>query len=330
MNYRKLIYRFVLMGAVVLVSLLHVSCDRFREDLPECRLRVRFKYDYHMLSVDAFHEKVEKVTLYVFDQEGKFMFMRSEEGDALATGYYSMELELPVGRYKMMAWATARDDNSYDITAHVPGRTSIEDMELRLLRDDSPVIDREIDDLWYGEILDVHFTGTADQMETINLIKNTNKVRFVFMGNNNMPIDLDDYTCEIVENNGYLAYDNSLLADETLSYRPYYTEQRNESTAVVEMNTMRLMARGDARFTVTKKSALRAAQPVLDINLIDYLVLTRLQEHAHWDEQEYLDREDAYRILFVLSGTSTEERWVAMKIYVNDYLCYSQEEEMLE
>ncbi len=318
----------MLAGAVMLMSLLGASCDRFQENLPECRLMVRFKYDYHMLSVDAFHEKVENVTLYVFDEEGRFLFMQSEQGAALATGYYRMPLQLPVGRYKMLAWATTRNDASYSIKTQVRGETAIEEMQLQLRRAASRIVDREIDDLWYGEILEVNFTGTENRTATINLIKDTNKVRFIFMGNNNMAIDLEDYVYEIVEDNGFMAYDNSLIADETLSYRPYYTEQRNESTAVVEMNTMRLMEHGDARFIVTKKNA-PGAQPVLDINLIDYLVLTRLQEHAHWGEQEYLDREDSYRILFIFSETSTENKWIAMKIYVNDYLCYSQEEEMV-
>lgn len=67
-----------------------ISCDAFNENLPECRLFVKFKYDYNMLSVCAFHKQVDKVELYVFDKDGKFLFQQAEEGDALATGNYQM------------------------------------------------------------------------------------------------------------------------------------------------------------------------------------------------------------------------------------------------
>lgn len=75
------------------------SCDSFNEDLPECRLSVKFKYDYNMEFADAFHAQVDKVELYVFDKNGKYLFKQAEEGSALSTGNYLMEVELPVGQY---------------------------------------------------------------------------------------------------------------------------------------------------------------------------------------------------------------------------------------
>lgn len=323
MNDRKLIYKVILAGAAIIASLHQVSCDRFREDLPQCRLEVAFKYDYNVKSVCAFHEEVKKVDLYVFDADGKFLFVQSGEGAPLATGNYRMELEVPVGRYKLMAWATTGDDDSYEIAGLTPGSSSIEDVKLKLKRGASPVIDREIDALWYGEILDIHFTGTRHQTETINLIKDTNKIRFAFIGNNMAQLKLEDYTYEIIGANGYLGHDNALLADDVLSYRPYYSEQRNASSVLVEMNTMRLMASGDMRFVVTRKSD---SKKVLDFNLTDYLVLTKMEGHA-WGEQEYLDRQDEYAIALIFSECAVNELWLAVQITINGWTCYLQEED---
>ena len=50
---------------------------------------------------------------------------------------------------------------------------------------------------------------------------------------------MNDYEYEIIESNGHLAYDNSLLEDDVLSFRPYYMEQKSSSAAAVELNTMR-------------------------------------------------------------------------------------------
>lgn len=324
MNDRKLIYRILLVSAAVFVSLLQISCDRFREDLPECRLLVRFKYDYNMLSVDAFHEKVKKVNLYVFDEDGKFLFVQSAQGPPLASGDYRMELDIPAGRYKLMAWAGAGSDDSYDVAKLVAGQSSIEDMKLKLKRETSLVIDREIDALWYGEVLDIHYTGTKYQTETINLIKDTNKIRFAFIGNNMARLNLEDYTYEIIGANGHPGYDNALLPDDVLSYRPYYSEQRNASSVLVEMNTMRLIGRGDTRFVVTRKST---GKPVLDFNLVDYLVLTKMEGHP-WGEQEYLDRQDEYAIVMIFSqcGKDADEYWLAMQVTINDWTCHFQQE----
>ena len=86
MELKNLIHYFCLSLFLVTGSLFVTSCNIFDEDLPECRLYVKFKYDYNMLFTDAFHTQVDKVELYVFDKEGKFLFMQSEEGDVLATG----------------------------------------------------------------------------------------------------------------------------------------------------------------------------------------------------------------------------------------------------
>lgn len=306
--------------------LFQTSCGTLWEDQEECRFFVEFKYDYNMTSADAFHTKVERVDLYVFDRDGKYLFTQSEQGEPLASGNYRMELTLAPGQYRLMAWAGAGNHDSYDVSALTPGVSSIEEMTLKVKRGATAVIDQQIDDLWYGEILDVNLTGTHHQIETINLIKDTNKVRFVFIGNGDATLNLNEYTYEIIEDNGFLGYDNALLADEKISYRPYYTEQRNASSVVVEMNTLRFMERADARFVVTPKAT---GVPVLDINLVDYLVLTKMEDHD-WDEQQYLDRQDEFAIIYIFApeGGDLNARWIALQIHINGWTCYIQENEI--
>ena len=86
--------------------------------------------------------------LYVFDKDGKFLFSQVEEGEALATGNYQMEVKLPIGEYQFLAWAGARD--SYDI--YTPrGENTITDMRLRLKREESLIISKELEPLWYRD-----------------------------------------------------------------------------------------------------------------------------------------------------------------------------------
>ncbi|NDV59195.1 FimB/Mfa2 family fimbrial subunit [Bacteroides sp. 519] len=301
------------------------SCTNLFEDLPECRLFVKFKYDYNMHSVDAFHKQVDKVELYVFDKDGKFLFKQTEEGSPLATGNYLMEVEAPIGEYKFMAWAGAHD--SYDIVSLTPGTSTIEELKLKLKRPQSLIINKELEPLWYGEIIDVNFTGTKHQTEIINLIKDTNKVRFIFQGRTtDWQMNVDDYTYEIIESNGYLDYDNSLLSDDALSYQPYYKEQVEPSAGLVELNTMRLMANRQAYFKVTEKAT---GKIVFDVNLANFLIMLRLEEYKNWSNQEYLDREDSYRVvLFFSEEGSTTDSWLAVQIQINGWTHYLQTSEV--
>lgn len=308
MNLKSLICHIAL-GILIVSSGLMMSCNSFNEDLPECRLLVKFKYDYNMEFADAFYSQVDKVELYVFDKSGKFLFKQAEEGSALSTGNYQMEVELPVGEYQFMAWAGARE--SYDITQLTPGVSTITELKLKLKRETSLIINKKMETLWYGELLNIDFAGTAHQMETINLIRDTKLVRFGFQGyKEDWTLNVDDYYYEIIESNGHLGYDNSLLADDVLSFRPYNVEQKNPSTAYVDMNTMRLMKDRQTRLTVTEKAT---NKKVFDINLIDYLTMTNM-EGGSMDSQEYLDRQSNYHIIFFLS-----ESWLAVQIVINGW-----------
>jgi len=319
MNFKKLLNQ-IAFGVITLIALLQMtSCEHLNEDLPECRLSVRFKFDYNMLSADAFHTQVDKVELYVFDEEGKFLFSKMEEGAVLKNGNYRMNMDLPVGRYKFVAWAGVHD--SYSIPELEKGISDITDLKLKLKRDKSLIIDKELEPVWYGEIIDVNFTGTTNKTEVINLIKDTNKIRFAFQSyadnDDDWTLDMNAYDYEIIESNGYINYDNTLLPDDVISYQPYFKEQKSPSAVAVELNTMRLMADRSTRFVVTEKAT---GRKVFSINLIEYLALLQMEGH-NWSEQEYLDRQDEYVIVFFF-----RESWTAIQININGWTYYIQTE----
>lgn len=307
----------LIFGILTISSGISTSCNALNEDLPECRLFVKFKYDYNMESVDSFHKQVDKVELYVFDKNGKFLFSQSEEGQALASGHYLMEVVVPFGQYRFMAWAGARD--SYEIADLTPGVTTIEEMELKLKRPASLMVDRQLERLWYGETIDVNFTGKINQVETINLIHDINVVSFIFqsISFHHWGIDLEDYEFEIVESNGRIGHDNSLLDDDVLSYRPYYTEQISPEAIKVELSTLRLMSDRETRFIVTDKVS---DVQVMNISLRDYFARS-LTQYRNWTVQEYFDRQWEWDIVFLLSDS-----WHATQVTINDWTWYLQTE----
>ncbi|WP_295937313.1 FimB/Mfa2 family fimbrial subunit [uncultured Alistipes sp.] len=325
MTIRNIIYRLTF-GCLVASSWIFTSCDSFYEDLPECRLYVEFKYDYNILSADAFYSQVDKVELYVFDQNGLFMFKQTDQGAPLASKNYRMEVPLAFGKYKFMAWAGARD--SYEITALTPNVSKIEEVRLKLKRNADLTVDNELEPLWYGEIIDVDFTGKTNQTETVNLIKDTNYFRFVFQADaqSETTLALDAYEYEIIEANGYIDYLNGLLTDPVLSYRPYFRQQASDKRIVVELNMLRLMADREPRLVVTEKAT---GKKVYDLNLVHLLQLTEMemyQERYGWDAQEYFDRQDVYSIVFYFS-TIWDDR-ITIQINANSWTWYFQSNEV--
>ena len=167
----------------------------------------------------------------------------------------------------------------------------------------------ELHPLWHS--LDT-FTVTRDMPEadTISLAKNTNKLRVVLQNVMGEDMDVNNFSFRIVADNGYMDYDNSLLQDPTIHYLPYYTENvelgadptpgatvGGQYVAVAEMNTMRLMAGRNYRLIIRHHGW---EKDVLNVNLNDYLLLTKMEGHRI-SPQEYLDRQDEYSIIFFLT-----------------------------
>ena len=102
-------------------------------------------------------------------------------------------------------------------------------------------------------------------------------------------MDVNNFSFRIVADNGYMDYDNSLLQDPTIHYLPYYTENvelgadptpgatvGGQYVAVAEMNTMRLMAGRNYRLIIRHHGW---EKDVLNVNLNDYLLLTKMEGH---------------------------------------------------
>ena len=212
----------------------------------------------------------------------KFLFSQVEEGEALATGNLPNGGKASDRRIPISGLGGARD--SYDIYAPRGENTITDEVKAETVRSLLSSVKN-----WslFGMVISVTLIlqGTSHQTEKIDLIKDTNKIRFVFkvipivisgLLGDNWNVNMNDYEYEIIsESNGHLAYDNSLLEDDVLSFRPYYMEQKSSSAAAVRLNTMRLMEDRPTRFVVTEKST---GKKVFNINLTDFLALTSMEE----------------------------------------------------
>lgn len=307
-------------GSCLLLLLVLFSCTSIDETLPECRLYVRFRYDYNMEFSDAFASQVNRVDVFVFDKDGTFVIKKSEQGETLG-GSYRMPLPLPAGEYRIAAWAGMSDD--FEMPEPVAGKTTLEELTVRMKREESLVHNKAMNPLWYGGVQAVSFTGRQEQTETVSLIKDTNKFRFILQKSGpGEELDINDCLFEIRADNGYYDWNNDLLDDDMISYRPYYLEKVEDVGIVVEMNTMRLLEHKKVYLTLTRKSD---GKELMRIDLIPYLLLTKMEGH-NIPAQEYLDRQSEYAIVFFYNPELLN--FLSTKIVINGWTIWLKGEDL--
>ena len=307
-------------GSCLLLLLVLFSCTSIDETLPECRLYVRFRYDYNMEFSDAFASQVNRVDVFVFDKDGTFVIKKSEQGETLG-GSYRMPLPLPAGEYRIAAWAGMSDD--FEMPEPVAGKTTLEELTVRMKREESLVHNKALNPLWYGGVQAVSFTGRQEQTETVSLIKDTNKFRFILQKSRpGEELDINDCLFEVRADNGYYDWNNDLLDDDMISYRPYYLEKVEDVGIVVEMNTMRLLEHKKVYLTLTRKSD---GKELMRIDLIPYLLLTKMEGH-NIPAQEYLDRQSEYAIVFFYNPELLN--FLSTKIVINGWTIWLKGEDL--
>ena len=308
-------------GSCLLLLLVLFSCTSIDETLPECRLYVRFRYDYNMEFSDAFASQVNRVDVFVFDKDGTFVMKKSEQGETLGGGSYRMPLPLPAGEYRIAAWAGMSDD--FEMPEPVAGKTTLEDLTVRMKREESLVHNKALNPLWYGGVQAVSFTGRQEQTETVSLIKDTNKFRFILQKSGpGEELDINDCLFEIRADNGYYDWNNDLLDDDMISYQPYHLEKVEDVGIVAEMNTMRLLEHKKVYLTLTRKSD---GKELMKIDLIPYLLLTKMEGH-NIPAQEYLDRQSEYAIVFFYNPELLN--FLSTKIVINGWTIWLKGEDL--
>ena len=308
-------------GSCLLLLLVLFSCTSIDETLSECQLYVSFRYDYNMEFTDAFATQVNRVDVFVFDKDGTFIMKKSEQGKTLGSGSYRMQLQLPIGEYRIATWAGMSD--AFEMPEPVAGKSTLEDLTVKMKREESLIHNKVLEPLWYGEIQTINFTGKQEQTETVRLIKVTNKFRFILQKSGpGEELDMNDCLFEIRADNGYYDWNNDLLDDDMISYQPYHLEKVEDVGIVAEMNTMRLLEHKKVYLTLTRKSD---SKELMKVDLIPYLLLTKMEGH-NIPAQEYLDRQSEYAIVFFYNPELLN--FLSTKIMINGWTIWLKGEDL--
>lgn len=313
---------------MLLLSWSFVSCDKsIYEDLSTCPLRVQLRYDYNMQYVDRWHREAEDVHLYVFDEAGRFV----SEMINVAAPYeekQTFELQLAPGNYTIMALCGHRMGTLYKESKLQVGTSTMKDLLVQISRAEDKRIDAELPPLLYGVSKEVKIQGDGSRLIVVPMAKWTNSIRLVMQdlsegGKSN--IKLENYDFRITASNGRYNGAGEVLNDDVLTYTPYYAEQLKGTTGgiAVELNTLRLLTKQKQRLIITERTT---GEELLNVDLLSLLLQTKFHANNKLSDQEYLDREDRYVIIFAFDGKPvTRETFLAVNVWINTWLIRSQD-----
>lgn len=329
-----------MLPTLAVVCIMLVSCDNAIYDYEgdcEPRYEVRFQYDYNMKFADAFAHDVRSVTLHLVDEDGRVVWQRTESGASLGTGDYTMNVDVAPGRYTLQAWAGDEEQRSFDINRG----ERCEELTARLNRKSKAAgevySDEQLSQLFNGYLADVEFPETEGTHRTeLSLTKNTNYVKVILQQVAGLPMSVKDIEVKIVDDNGMMEWNNALRSDGTIAYRPWNVtpisatispdDEEGAETKVVrvaseytgvmaEFTTSRLVEshRNSARLVVRN---LDTGKNILSVKLIDFLLMVKGEYNRGMTDQEYLDRQDAFDLVFFLDEG---HKWTSSTIFINSW-----------
>ena len=313
--------RTMLAVATVLFTL--TSC--IKDDLQPCPLGVslRFVYDYNMEYANAFPPKVDCVTLYIYDAEGNYLATHTETSEVLKDENYRMRIDLEEGTYQFVAYGgLACGEHTFAPVAEPALGSKFSDLNVAM-QGDGVTSDVKLHDLFYGK-LDVTVEGEEYKDYTLYMMKNTNNVRIILQQLNYQPLSVEDFDFKITDDNTLFNWDNNLIPNGTITYTPWSqgeetvgesgAEHSEVTVAYAELSTSRLMLENHPRLIITARED---GHEIVNIPLNDYLLLLKSDLYADMPDQEFLDRESEWSLIFFLDD---DNLWLQTVIVINDWV----------
>lgn len=297
-----------------------LSCDSvIYDDEGDCSVhyRVPLSYTRNILFADALPSEVTSVSLYLFDRNGHLACSRTASAAEIAAADGTVPVDVAPGTYDIIAWghgsSSIEGARSFVFpAAAAPAAAS--DLGCNLPAGDGGelVSATDLHRLYHGMARGVDFPdsyGTVD-VAGVDMMKDTNVIRVMLQHYRHEELDRNDFHFAIYDDNSALAHDNSVIEGSPVVYREWSkksastssdrTESRDAitavSTVIAELTTSRLVTSTRPILHVTKKDG----SDVLRLPLNDLLVLGKGDHYQGLSDQDFLDRQDQYNLVFLL------------------------------
>ncbi|MFR9649417.1 MAG: FimB/Mfa2 family fimbrial subunit [Rikenellaceae bacterium] len=305
----------MILYSLIFITLLLSGCVGEKSCGCHSELQLTFTYELNSQSVNLFETHIDKVTLFIFDGDDKYVGTYVEEGEHLINDYV-MRIPLEEGSdYSVIAYggdmvgynSGELNQELGELSELVVGQSDISNFytELESTLSDGEFLsaDSEISHLYVGLAQGLVSTPSCGEVEVVELIKNTNDITVTVTGVDSYDSELDTY---ITSANGRHSYTNdSDAAFGTHKYTPTSSVSGDNSSEhsirVMRLTTdsgeplsvARWMTRSgdEGATTLVVSTGDDSTQSLYSDDLVELILSS-----PDYNSQEDLDREDSYSV----------------------------------
>lgn len=310
----------LLLGAALLAGCIGESID----DCPQCRLTLRYTYNYE--NVDRITAHIQDIHIYVFDTATRLLVDVIEVGPTdIERGWVDVS-DLPDGRYTFVAWGGSGDDMSrsfleahmHDATEHDHsdsriGTTTLDDFYMMLDYDELPADvhgdiapkSDDFDDLFHAMVENVSLKRGETRSVDFDFIRNTNVLKVTVTGlehlwnhnyNGGTRAPSADQPLHVfaVGKNGRYQWNNTIDTDARLVRYEPPCHTLTANTMEVDIKTMRLDVDRHTNDPVELhiRNAVTGHEMIEPLDVVGAITRTRsTRGDLLWPDQEAIDRE---------------------------------------
>lgn len=331
----KSLYQIISLSIFALIIPVLAGCGALHEDLQPCEAGVRLKvyYDYNMKFADAFPAEVKEVSVYVFEPDSGTPIDEKhvQVGNVREHEFEVVFDNLTPGHYDFLVWCFGDAEDNFTINPPTkPGDETYYHSCLMSEDAEHPGHQsRNIGRLYHGRITNIDCTDTSRiQTLEVPLKKNTNTVRLVLQHLSGEYLNPDHFDISLKSDNGHMNRDNNLIKGHSRIYHPWAVESgvagmerldegtraiTSVSALVAEHTIGRIVPETGVNLSVRNT---RTGEEIINIPFIDYALLVKGNYNRPMDDQEYLDRQDEYNMVFFLDD---KLHWMNQYVYINSW-----------
>ena len=315
---------------IICIVALFSSCDWVNDDLSDCPTGtwLKISYTYNILNVDAASTQVGDITILAFDKNDKYVDRLDVDSITLHQGYCMVRLPFPEETYHLLIWGGI-SGYQYQLPNLKAGQTERKSLNISLACDNKNQFNRKLNALFHSSLENITISEEY-QVITAGLVKNTNYFSCILQDENNLPLRQEDFAFTLESTNGVIDYTNTPVGTTPTCYLPYRQELSLTSEQIpiihARLNTLRIMKGDDTTLSIKHTPS---GKTILHLQLTQYLLLSKNYPNNIGDisDQEYLDREDSYTLMFFIQSSDTGiPRIPTMK--VNDWIIRLNDSEL--
>ena len=315
---------------IICIVALFSSCDWVNDDLSDCPTGtwLKISYTYNILNVDAASTQVGDITILAFDKNDKYVDRLDVDSITLHQGYCMVRLPFPEETYHLLIWGGI-SGYQYQLPNLKAGQTERKSLNISLACDNKNQFNRKLNALFHSSLENITISEEY-QVITAGLVKNTNYFSCILQDENTLPLRQEDFAFTLESTNGVIDYTNTPVGTTPTCYLPYRQELSLTSEQIpiihARLNTLRIMKGDDTTLSIKHTPS---GTTILHLPLTQYLLLSKNYPNNIGDisDQEYLDREDSYTLMFFIQSSDTGiPRIPTMK--VNDWIIRLNDSEL--